>query len=254
MHRFTCNICGAACAAETPARETPSCERCGSTVRFRWIVHALSTELFGESIPLHEFPVRKDIRGIGMSDPEPVAAVLARRFNYVNTSYHKRPRFDITNPTGDLDFDFVIASEVFEHVAPPVQSAFDNLRGILKPGGFAVFSTPNGPEGNTIEHFPGLFDWHVAPLATGPVLLNRTIDGKLETFEDLHFHGGAGMTLEMRVFSEGDLMQNCITAGFGDIGVAEDYPGWGIHWEPWARGLILRNSGIPGTKQADARE
>jgi SAM-dependent methyltransferase len=245
MHRFTCNICGAACAAETLERETPSCEHCGSNVRFRWIVHALSMELFGESLTLPDFPVRKDIRGIGMSDPAPIAAVLAGRFDYVNTSYHRRPRFDIVNPTGDLNFDFVIASEVFEHVAPPVQRAFDNLRRILKPGGFAVFSTPTEPHGDTVEHFPRLFDWQVVRLATGPVLLNRTLDGELETFENLHFHGGEGSTIEMRVFSETGLLENCRAAGFEEIGVAEDDPRWGIQWEPWARGMILRNSGIP---------
>ena len=132
MQRFTCNICGAVCTAEKLERETPSCDGCGSNVRFRWIVHALSMGLFGESIPLRHFPVRREIRGIGLSDPRPIADALAYCLDYVNTSYHTRPRFDIKYPTGECGFDFVIASEVFEHVAPPVQRAFDNLRSILK--------------------------------------------------------------------------------------------------------------------------
>jgi len=237
---FTCNICGAACVAEKFEREAPSCETCGSNVRFRWIVHALSTELFGETLPLTDFPVRKDIKAIGLSDPEPIAAILAQRFDYINTTYHRRPRFDITNTTEFEAFDFVIASEVFEHVAPPVQRAFDNLRRILKPGAFAIFSTPTEPNGETVEHFPRLFDWQLVQLATGPVLLNRTLDGKLETHENLHFHGGEGSTLELRVFSEQGLLANCRAAGFQQIKPAEDYEPWGIRWEPWARGLILR--------------
>ena len=237
---FACNICGSNCDAEKLERETPSCQNCGSNVRFRWIVHALSTALFGQSLPLNEFPERKDIRAIGLSDPEPIAAVLAQRFDYLNTTYHRRPRFDITDPK-ELDaFDFVIASEVFEHVASPIQRAFDNLHRILKPGGFAIFSTPTEPHGDTVEHFPSLFDWQLVQLTTGPVLLNRNRDGHLETYEDLHFHGGEGSTLEMRVFSEQGLLANCKAAGFHPIQQAEDFEPWGIRWEPWARGLILR--------------
>lgn len=148
MPRFTCNICGSACAVEKLERETPSCDRCNSNVRFRWLVHALSQELFGESLPLKKFPKRRHLRGIGLSDPPSIAAVLGDRFDYANTFYHQHPRFDITNPTGPRDFDFVIASEVFEHVAPPVQRAFDNLRAILRPGAVAIFSTPTEPEGD----------------------------------------------------------------------------------------------------------
>jgi SAM-dependent methyltransferase len=239
MHRFTCNICGAACVAEVLERETPSCARCGSNVRFRWIVHALSIELFGESMPLSDFPARRKVRGIGLTDPEPIAAVLAKRFDYVNTSFHRRPRFDIKEPTGKLGFDFVIASEVFEHVAPPVQPAFENLRRILKPGGVAIFSVPSEAEGDTIEHFPNLHDWQ---LAEGPLLLNRTRDGRLETFRDLAFHGGEGATLEMRVFSDESVRRHCRAAGFARIETAEDNERWGIQWEPWARGLILGKS------------
>ena len=32
--------------------------------------------------------------------------------------------------------------------------------------------------------------------------MNWTADGRIETFDDLVFHGGPGSTLEMRVFSE----------------------------------------------------
>ena len=121
MHHFTCNICNSAVTSETLEREAPSCPHCGSNVRFRWIVHALSTELFGESIPLPRLPNRKKIRGLGMSDPQPIADVLSKRFDYKNTCYHREPRFDIMEATARPEFDFVIASEVFEHVQQPVQ-------------------------------------------------------------------------------------------------------------------------------------
>jgi len=43
---FRCNICAAACrvAPASLSRETPSCAKCGSTVRMRAIVHLLTTD------------------------------------------------------------------------------------------------------------------------------------------------------------------------------------------------------------------
>jgi SAM-dependent methyltransferase len=238
---FVCNICGSACRSEVLDRELPSCDKCGSNVRFRWIVHALSTEIFGESLLLKKFPKRKKIRGIGMSDSPQIADVLSSRFDYTNTSYHREPKFDITAPPqDDRGFDFIVASEVFEHVQPPVQDAFNNLAGLLSPAGFAIFSSPWELRGDTVEHFPGLNDWQVVHLRTGSVLLNRTAGGKLETFEDLNFHEGPGSTVEMRVFSRSGLLANCAAAGFARTSIAEDFPAFGIVWEAWSRGLVLR--------------
>src|ERR1035438_2929235 len=105
MHTFTCNICESSCRAETLDRELPSCERCGSNVRFRWIVHALSMEIFGKSLALTKFPKRRNVCGFGMSDPGPIAEVLPRRFDYRNTFYHREPRFDITSERTDGAYD-----------------------------------------------------------------------------------------------------------------------------------------------------
>ena len=57
------------------------------------------------------------------------------------------------------------------------------------------------------EHFPDLYDYSIAQLKNDWVLVNRTRDGRLETFDKLVFHGGPGSTLEMRVFSERTLKQ-----------------------------------------------
>jgi SAM-dependent methyltransferase len=240
LYRFTCNICNSPCSAEELDREIPSCPKCKSNVRFRWIVHALSTGLFGESLPLTKFPRRKNIRGIGMSDEGRVAHALSKRLDYRNTFYHREPTFNIMDRPAGPEYDFIVASEVFEHVTPPVQTAFDNLALLLKPGGFVVFSTPWESEGETREHFPDLHDFEVVKLRSGYVLLNRTADGRLQTFDDLKFHEGWGSTLEMRMFSHDGLLANCRAAGFGEITFAEDYPEYGIVWVPWSRGMILR--------------
>jgi SAM-dependent methyltransferase len=166
---------------------------------------------------------------------------FAKCFDYQNTCYHREPHLDIMVPAADPDavYDFVIASEVFEHVPPPVETAFDNLARLLKPTGIAIFSSPWESNGNSVEHFPHLHDWQLVALRSGYVLLNRTIDGRLETFEDLVFHGGPGSTLEMRVFSKDGLLANCDAAGF-EVEFAEDNAAFGVVWEPWSRGLVLR--------------
>ncbi|HKD35855.1 MAG TPA: hypothetical protein VKB78_03615, partial [Pirellulales bacterium] len=66
---FRCNICSA--NVSTPRskirREMRSCSNCGSTLRWRSIVHALSLELFGRSLAIAEFPVRFDLKGVGLT-------------------------------------------------------------------------------------------------------------------------------------------------------------------------------------------
>ena len=250
MPQFTCNICGAICSVDCPLsnlpRDEPTCP-CGSTVRFRWIVHALSVELFGKSRTLPSFPELREIRGIGMSDWSGIAEPLHyQKFDYKNTFYHQEPRLDIMDEnSGESEsYDFIVSSEVFEHVPPPAQLAFNNLFRLLKPRGFAVFSTPWAPDGHTREHFPLLHDWQIANLRSGPVLVNRTVNGELQAMDDIVFHGGADETLEMRLYSKNDLEQHFRTAGFEDVEVAQMKVSrkYGIYWEPWSRGIVARKS------------
>src|SRR5262249_12401711 len=152
--------------------------------------------------------VDKSIAGVGLSDAENYAKPLAEKFDYRNTFYHTDPHLDIT----DIDdsqigrYDFIVASDVFEHVVPPVAKAFANARRMLKPGGKLIFTVPFVPEGRTREHFPELYDWSLAESDGVWTLTNRTRDGRAQRFNDLVFHGGPGSTLEMRLFSRDDLI------------------------------------------------
>jgi hypothetical protein len=52
-NKFTCNTCGRRnfySDITELGRETPTCRRCGSTVRMRAVIHLLSSELYGEGI------------------------------------------------------------------------------------------------------------------------------------------------------------------------------------------------------------
>ena len=54
----------------------------------------------------------------------------------------------------------------------------------------------------------------------------------MQEFDNLVFHGGAGETLEMRVFSEAGVLEELRHAGFEDIRIrAEPHPDFGIRWE-----------------------
>ena len=180
--------------------------------------------------------------GIGLSDAHAYAQPLAEKFDYENTYYHTDPRVDIA----DIDaervgrYDFLIASDVFEHVLPPVARAFENARRLLKPGGKFIFTVPFSLEPDTREHFPELHDWSLAEVDGTWTLTNRTRDGREQRFSDLVFHGGPGSTLEMRVFSRAALERAFREAGFARVRVAnEPYLPFGIHWpEPWSVPMV----------------
>jgi len=193
---FTCNICGASCERPDtpPGREVPGCPKCGSTVRLRSLIALLSREIFGVELALPDFPVLKGVRGMGMSDPQELAERLAEKFDYLNTFYHQEPRLDIVEPAQDHlgRYDFILSSEVLEHVPTPVERAFANLNRMLKPDGLLLLTVPYKIEGRTAEHFPELHEYALAAPGGRTVLVNRRRDGSFEVFENLSFHGGDG--------------------------------------------------------------
>lgn len=245
---FRCNICGCACQSPVASldREIPSCTGCGSNLRWRAIIGHLTRELFGELRPLAELPVRKDVRGVGLSDSATYASPLSDVVDYTNTFYHQEPRLDITNVGDDMagTCDFVISSDVFEHVLPPVSRAFEGARRLLRPGGLLVLTVPYATEvTHTREHFPDLHQWVLEGDAPGGYRLrNRRRDGVEEVFEDLVFHGGPGSTLEMRLFSRDSLLDQLRAAGFRDVRVADEaMPGIGVVWnKPWSLPVLAR--------------
>ncbi len=247
MCKFVCNICGAWNSRKNPQidREAASCAQCLSSVRYRSIIHLLTNELFGRSMTLQEVPKLKQVRGLGMTDWWGYDGILSDRFTYSNTFYDREPRLDILHPgpehTGQ--YDFILSSEVFEHVHPPVEEAFANVVRLLKPNGFFILTVPYvADEDVTVEHFPSLNDYKIVEIGDEFVLVNRTKEGPLETFRDLKFHGGPGNTLELRLFGERDLERKLLAAGFRETAVLkENNAQFGVQWhEPWSRPIIAR--------------
>ncbi len=243
--QFTCNVCSA--RSDGPAgvdREAITCAGCGSNIRLRSLVALLAQELFGVQLALGDFPVLKQLRAIGMSDPPNLAERLAKKFDYTNTFYHQPPFFDVLNPDprDHGRYDFIISSEVMEHVPQPLDRAFAALSALLKPDGLLLLTTPYLVDGKTAEHFPELHQYGLARAGEQIVLVNRRRDGSLELFDNLTFHGGPGETLELRVFTEPCLRKLLTAAGFTQVHIdCQQIPQWGIHYEGnWSLPIAAR--------------
>ena len=244
MITFTCNLCGTSNTVEAIPWEAPTCSSCGSNVRMRTIIYMLALELFGEALPLPEFPQYGHIKGFGMSDAHCYALPLAEKVNYTNTFYDREPYLDITVPHPDQygAYDFILSSDVFEHVAPPIDRAFEEAFRLLKPNGFLCITVPSVIADQTVEHYPELHQYSVVELAGEHVLINRKQDKTLEIHGNLVFHGGIGSTLEMRLFAQADLVCKLRGAGFSDVVLQmEPVERFGIVFDgPWSRPLVAR--------------
>jgi SAM-dependent methyltransferase len=223
---YRCNVCGGNNRLESRMfhREVALCTKCGANARFRGIIHALADFLGeGDDRALSEWPHRKNIFGVGMSDWPGYAGLLGEKFSYENTFYDRQPQLDIQNPTQAQlgKYDFIISSDVFEHILQPLQKGFDNLLALLKPGGGLVFSVPYTRSAQTVEHYPGLHEFEIVDFRGVKILVNRDKAGALQVYDNLIFHGGEGATLEMRLFCEDDVVSRLAQAGFEDIQVRE---------------------------------
>jgi len=192
----------------------------------------LSHNLFGQNLDIRDFPISaRNLRGMGMSDAPHYAERLKRAFDYTNYFYHTTPYLDITCPPQDLygKFDFIISSDVFEHVPPPRWTPLQESWKLLKPGGLLVFSVPYTNLPKTAEWFPQLHQFVTIPGKSEYTLVNHTSEGELQLFQGLNWHGGPGSTLELRVYAEAHLRWLLEKCGFTDIQFhGQDYPGLGI--------------------------
>lgn len=229
---FTCVICGDPGVFEPAVdwREEPTCKHCGSSVRMRSMIWRLLDGLLGKVEPLASLrPYR--LIGAGLSDWDGYAQPLGRVFEYENTYYHREPRLDITQPGRHRLglYDFLLSSDVFEHVPAPVSRAFEGAFSILRPGGLLVLTVPFADNARTIEHYPNATGYTVVEKAGHYNVILHNRDGGETVDEHPIFHGGPGSTLEMRLFSRDGVVAELKAAGFVDIAVHDQAaPQWGV--------------------------
>lgn len=233
--RFVCNVCGNRCRVVCSAlsREQISCGGCGSSVRYRSVIHSLLTGLGITNAILKHIKSDKSITGVGMTDSGVYTKLLSKKFSYTNTFYHREPKLDILDIEGhQLGYaDFIICSDVFEHVNPPISLAFQNLFLLLRQGGLLVLTVPLVEHADAKEYFPALNEYHIEFRDDKPVLVNITTSGQREVFHTLTFHEGEGQTLVTRDFSKEWAFDELRKAGFTDIRLMDaEYPDLGIVW------------------------
>lgn len=239
---FTCNICGNPSLFQPQGdwREFPSCTSCGSSVRARHIAHCVTSMILGKSYCLPTV-YEKSTVGIGLSDSLVLAESLVKAFSYTNTFYHMPPQLDICKPAEQWleAADFLISSDVFEHVPNPVQHAFDGAYKVLKKNGVLILTVPFDERSHTTEHYPAVEEFTITDLNDEWLLVGKTSDGALEVHRNLVFHGGPGTTVEMRFFALPGLLTALEEAGFRDIKVHDqDVPHCGI-FLPHLHGLPI---------------
>lgn len=224
---YICSVCGAAnCAAPNGwHRELVPCSSCGSNARFRAIACALTEALLGQAAVLGRIDRISSVRGIGISDADCYASVLARKFNYVNTFLHAEPRVDIEDPASlaaHAPLHFIVCSDVIEHTIRPPSVVLPHLHDALLPGGVLVISAPTYEMPDSVERYPTLAGYEVELFEGLHRVRYRTAFGT-EAFDDNPvFHGGPGRVLELRVLSHAALLADLRRSGLVVSSVSQD--------------------------------
>jgi hypothetical protein len=241
---FICNCCWAVrrTTITFDLREGLVCPKCGLNARQRAILFAVQkTSKIG-------FFLNKNLSIVGVPDGAPIESAFQVRFGaiYKNFEFHKEPFLDITKVDDILESstEIVTCSEVLEHVEPPIDKAFLGLYKLLKPGGWLIISVPHrGADADHDEHFPVMTN---SELIYEPSKVLRGIDpqGNNREFTELVFHGGAGATLEYRVFSESSIRSNLENSGFTNIESQSNKRLIGCIWEPWSRVWVAQKPNI----------
>ena len=247
---FRCNICGQHNEADASSihREMLLCRNCTSCARFRGIAKAVIGHILKMNptlAVLSECSSDSSITGIGMSDSDVYAKELSRLFHYTNTFYHTDPYLDIASKTSSLSYrglDFVICSDVLEHVEGPVDFAIANIFDMLIPGGHLILTVPYVEGFSSIEHYPHYHTAKILEIDGSYALINKRIDGQIELHRNPCFHGGPGSVLEMRIFGEGELMSMLRYHGFEVIEVLEPRDeAIGYIWSDEVENVLTRN-------------
>jgi len=179
--------------------------------------------------------------GLGISDDYRLATRLGQLFSYTNSFFHRFPLLDLCAPPPEAlrSFDFVVCSDVLEHVPAPVDQALVGLRLLLRDGGFAVVSIPTyevlvehgllrhvGRTGQeTLEYYPGLVDWE---MSDGRFLW-RDSEGNRQIDDHPEIHGGDGATVAFRLWAITDLAKRLLSAGFASVVAPTQQPAMDRH-------------------------
>lgn len=201
-----CNICGSEGEFVRPEfeREGHLCMNCSASSRLRAVMYVLGRCLDAGDLPVAGWTADKRIRILESSGRSSYPMMLNEKFEYYNTEFNpnsdliKEPytRFadfqKLAYPDGE--FDFVIATDVFEHVRDD-EEAFREVFRVLKRDGIFIMTVPYNHE------------WP-------KTLVRVRTEGDVDIFVlPPEYHGGGGQTLAYRSYGR-DLLDRLHGYGF----------------------------------------
>ncbi len=204
--RPACNICGSSGTfiRQELQREGFLCSNCSASSRHRAVIYVLGKCLGTSSVPLAAWPSRKEIRMLESSGRGSYPMMLKEKFEYFNTEYRTQASL-IQQPSSryadfqklafsDEHFDYVIATDVFEHIRED-EKAFSEVYRVLKKNGTFILTVPYNHEWET-------------------TLVRVKTEGDKDVFLlPPEYHGGGGQTLAYRTYGR-DLLDRLKQHGF----------------------------------------
>jgi len=224
---WSCILCGTTNRNTTQVkRETMQCRDCGSTWRARAVGLAVLHGLGYESLKFKSVTPDWSRIGLGISDDISLSSKLSTKFFYTNSYFDTFPYLDIRKvPTrAKRQFEFVICSDVLEHIDVDLPKAFAGLRSLLNARGFLVASVPTKKDTPHKDFYPAMKHFSIERDE-----VHWTDDrGKRHVDRDPEFHGGRGQNLAFRQFSDESFVHALASAGFAEIIPARFEPKLGV--------------------------
>jgi hypothetical protein len=126
---------------------------------------------------------------------------------------------DIKNPWIEFmgTIDILISSDVLAHVMFPVSQTLQGSMWVLRRGGAMVLTVPYELKGPSIEHYPWMTHYEVDVDVDPARVTGFNLEGEKTVLPDTVFHGGPGMTLEMRRVSTPVLIDEMHRTGFTSV-------------------------------------
>ena len=211
---YVCNICNSLNLLNINLKKlkyAPStyerilCTKCGSNMRYRSLIH-----VFNLYYPSGD----KRKQGIGLTDPPCISNYLKKGFNYKNTFFNDKVDGEYLDVLRCTDFysleslDFIIASDVFEHVSN-LELALLQCYKVLKPSGKIFITVPIIYKN---KHYK------LAMLENSKNKIPKSIIG-------VYFHGNA---FAYREVGYEEFLHQLINTGFFVVKYNIDYPQNGI--------------------------
>lgn len=201
-----CNICGqeGAFINQHRSKEGRQCANCSASSRNRAVMHMLGCLLGYDDRPAYAWPQDKSVRILEPCPRGPQVPILRDKFDYYE------PEFDLEKIQAGADpreyatvehlgfeddyFDYVIASEIFEHVRHD-RRGFAEVYRTLKRDGVFIFTSPYSHEREK-------------------TFIRVKVDGDRDIpLVQEKFAGGGGATLDYREYGR-DVLEILQNTGF----------------------------------------